>query len=264
MIETAQTLVIQSYRRVGVPAWLRRCMDSVSDWARQSGFAYEFVDDSLFALLPDWFRERCGDQLLPQTDLARLMLMRERLRRGVPRVIWLDADIFVFAPQHLQIASARSFSFCDEVWLHRKPDGSAFAVRKVNNAAMTMDAENPLLEFYIHACLTIAAERTRGAIGKLDFGTHLLTQLTQVLPLSVIRSVGIVSPLLGLEIAAGSGTLCAMFAQTNGHAIGAANLCASLVGSAAEGVVYDEFVLSRAMDRLEQTHGEVINRHLAS
>ena len=76
MSETAQTLVIQSYRRVGVPAWLRRCMDSVSDWARQSGFAYEFVDDSLFALLPDWFRERCGDQLLPQTDLARLMLMR--------------------------------------------------------------------------------------------------------------------------------------------------------------------------------------------
>ena len=39
-------------------------------WAASAGHAYEFVDDRLFELVPGWFRERCGAELLPQTDLA--------------------------------------------------------------------------------------------------------------------------------------------------------------------------------------------------
>jgi hypothetical protein len=260
-----QTLVLQSYRPEGAPAWLHRCMDSAAAWARQAGHGYEFVGDSLFELLPDWLRERCGGQLLPQTDLARLLLMRERLRGGAARVIWLDADIFVFAPRRLRIASADGYCFCDEVWLHRRPDGTAVTVRKVNNAAMLMDAANPLLDFYIHACLAIGARRARGAIGKLDFGTNLLTQLAHVLPLPVIRCVGTVNPLLGRDIGRGGGDLCATYAQACGHVMAAANMCASLVGgTSADGAGFDEADVTRALDRLEETQGDVINRHLAA
>jgi hypothetical protein len=60
--------------------WIAQCLTSVQAWAAARGYGYEFVDDQLFELAPAWFRERCGAARLPQTDLARLLLMRARLR----------------------------------------------------------------------------------------------------------------------------------------------------------------------------------------
>ena len=60
---------------------------------------------------------------------------------------------------------------------------------------------------------TAGAKRERGVIGKLDFGTNLLTGLAHVLPLPVITSVGTINPLLGREISRGGGALCASYAK---------------------------------------------------
>src|SRR4029079_13839139 len=93
-----QTLVIQSYRTRDVAAWISACLRSVQAWAAAAGYRYEFVDDRLFDYAPAWVRERCGKQLLPITDVARMYLLRERLAHGWDRVIWVDADVLVFAP----------------------------------------------------------------------------------------------------------------------------------------------------------------------
>lgn len=251
------TLVVQSYRRHDVPAWIARCIVSVRSWAAHAGFAHELVDDTLFELLPGWFRERCGAELLPQTDVARLLLIRERLRAGAGRVIWLDADVLVFAPARLRLEPIGGYAFCAESWIERTADGGVLASRRINNAAMVMEAGNPMLDFYLHACLENAARRP--VIGKLDFGPQLLGQIARVLPLASITSVGMVSPLLGVELARGGGPVCAAFALACGQPIGAANLCASLVGAVPD---YDAAAVDAAMDCLETTAGDVINKHL--
>ena len=263
MTAATDTLVLQSYRRERVPGWLRRCLGSVEAWADDAGHAYEFVDDRLFDRLPGWFRERCGDRLLPQTDLARLLLIREKLAAGIRRVAWLDADVFVFAPEHLRLDGEDSFAFCREAWLDRGGDGCVLATPKVNNAAMVFAAGNPALDFLIHACLTIAAHRPRGGIGTFDFGPVLLTQLSNVLPVPVIGCVGMIGPLLAEELGRGGGPLCATYAMACGQPLGAANLCGSLVGDPRT-PGFDEAALSRAMDALERTRGEIINGHLGS
>lgn len=261
MTAGTDTLVLQSYRRERVPGWLRRCLGSVEAWADDAGHAYEFVDDRLFDRLPGWFRERCGDRLLPQTDLARLLLIREKLAAGIRRVAWLDADVFVFAPAHLRLDGKDSFAFCREAWLDRGGDGCVLATPKVNNAAMVFEAGNPVLDFLIHACLTIAAHRPPGGIGDFDFGPILLTQLSNVLPIPVIGCVGMIGPLLAEELGRGGGPVCATYALACGQPLGAANLCGSLVaGARIPG--FDEAAVVRAMDALENTRGAVINDHL--
>jgi len=48
------TLVVQSHRDPLPYDWLRPCLDSVENWARQNQYQYRFVDDAIFDLVePD-------------------------------------------------------------------------------------------------------------------------------------------------------------------------------------------------------------------
>lgn len=252
-------LVLQSYRTHAVPPWIETCLASVRAWATAAGHDYEFVDDRLFDLLPPWFRERCGAQLLPQTDLARLLLLRARLAAGARRVIWLDADVLVCAPARLRFDRVDGFAFCAETWLERDPDGGIHVEHRVNNAAMVMDAGNPVLDFYIHACLATAAHQAPGTIAKLAFGPQLLMRLAQVAPMPVLGNVGMMSPVLGRELAVGGGPACAAYAAARGEALGAINLCASLVDTA---LGIDTAAVTAAIACLTATGGDVINQHV--
>lgn len=258
-MEPVPALVLQSYRTHDVAPWLAPCLASVRAWAAAAGCGYEFVDDALFELVPAWFRERCGAARLPQTDLARLLLMRARLAAGARRVIWIDADVLVCAPTRFVLDGVRGFAFCAETWLERDAAGEIHADRRINNAVMVMDAGNPILDFYIHACLTNAAHLAPGAVGKLEFGPQLLTRLAQVTPLPVIGCVGMLSPVLARDLATGGGPACAAYARARGQRIGAINLCASLVD--ADGGV-DTATVTAAIARLVETGGDAINRHL--
>jgi hypothetical protein len=258
------TLVVQSYRTRNVPEWIARCIQSVMKWAKVGGHHYEFVDDTLFDLLPKWYRDRCGAQILPQTDLARLILMRDRLHKGYTSVIWIDADILIFAHEHLRIESRDGFAFCYEMWIEADGNGS-YLTRgpAINNAVMVMDANNPMLDFYIHACQAIVKLHPAGAIGRLDAGTLLLSRLGSVLALPLIQCVGLLSPPITREVAQGGGTLCSMYATAFGRKIGAANLCASLRDVPINGVALNDAEYACAVDVLERTCGDVINRYLA-
>ncbi len=70
------TLIVQSYRTTRVSSWIIACMASVKQWATDKNYAYEFVDDRFFEPVPDWYRKKCIKQILPVTDLARLLLIQ--------------------------------------------------------------------------------------------------------------------------------------------------------------------------------------------
>ena len=85
-VNAGATLVVQAYEAGATPGWIDRCMRSVREWAASRGYDYAFTD-RFFGLAPDWFRTRCGSQLGPLTDVARLVLIaiREVFAHGVAR-----------------------------------------------------------------------------------------------------------------------------------------------------------------------------------
>lgn len=255
MTPPSQTLVLQSYRRHNVAPWIDRCMTSVRAWADAAGHPYEFVDDSLFDLLPGWFRDRCAKELLPQTDLARLLLMRERLRAGHPRVIWLDADIHVFAPHNMRMDNGHDYALCLENWMSKGDDGQVRMSTRINNAAMVMAQGNPVLDFLIHACEEIARNTAPGSITKLEFGPRLLSRLASVVPLHVVREVVMISPGVLLRVARADHQALDFIARAHQVPVAAANLCGSLIGTPVGGTHMTHEHVWSCMDQLEARPG---------
>src|SRR5450631_1104892 len=120
----SDTIVIQTFRNHTIPAWIQRCLDSVQKWAGMHHHDYSLAGDEFYDLCgPEYLGRGCKN---PQaiTDLARLVATRQRLDAGYQRVIWMDADMFVFDPAKLVFDfSAESLStgyaFGREVWLFR-------------------------------------------------------------------------------------------------------------------------------------------------
>ena len=257
------TLIVQSYRTHDVAPWLLTCMGSVRAWAAGQGHAYEFVDDALFDPLPDWYREKCGPHILPMTDLARLLLMHDRLAQGWRRVVWMDADMLVFDPERLRIDIRSDCAFCREIWVDRGPDGMPKASFLVNNSVTVMTAGSPMLPFMIHAALQIMCNTPAEKVDHIIVGTRFLTQLSQLMPIELLMQVGMVTPALGDELSRDGGDeLARLFAAQSRQPIAAANLCASLSEREMAGVRLGSDGMARVVERLMASRGEVVNRHL--
>jgi hypothetical protein len=252
------TLVIQSYRTTDVAPWIRRCLDSTRAWAAARGFDYEFVDDRLFGFAPAWVRERCGSQILPVTDVARLYLLRERLEQGWQRVIWVDADVLVFAPERFVLDDAMPYALCRELWLAER-SGQIETVECVNNAVIMMSQRLPLLDFWIFAAEEILRTHPPGPVDKLLVGTRLLTDIANAMPLRVLNSIGLFSPPVVRDLAQGGGAASRAWARQFAHPIGAANLCASLQDHQSGGARVGAEELESAVDALLATRGSIIN-----
>jgi hypothetical protein len=51
----SDTIVIQSFRNHGIPAWIHRCLDSVQKWAGLRGVDYSLAGDEFYDLCgPDY------------------------------------------------------------------------------------------------------------------------------------------------------------------------------------------------------------------
>jgi len=257
-----QTLVVQSFRTRDVAPWVGSCLASVRAWATAAGYDYEFVDDRLFDHAPAWVRERCGAQILPVTDIARLYLLRERLRRGWRRVLWVDADVLVFDPERFVLDDAMPYAVCREVWLHLHENHDVTVGEGVNNAVMLMTPQQPILDFWLFAAEEILRTHPPGPIEKLIVGTRFLTELAKALPLLVMNNVGLFSPPVIRAIAHGGGAALQAWARHFGHPVGAANLCASLQDRQAGGARVDAADLQRTVDNLLRSRGAIVNDHL--
>ena len=222
-LQKARTLVVQSFRTEDVPAWLSICMNSVRAWADSCRFDYEFVDDALFSYLPEWYT-KTQSAFYPATDLARLHLLADRQQR-YERVVWMDADILLFAPDRLCIDEIDGYAFCFErmLWIDG-PGRYRPGDRGVNNAVMFFSREHPMLRFYIEAAkdllMHIGKSPARTAIGP-DF----LTGLGKAMPLRLIENIGLLSPGILSPIASGDPSLSRIYREIFGNPLAGANLC---------------------------------------
>jgi hypothetical protein len=126
---------------------VRRCVESVASWADGAGWDHEVVGDELFDLAP-------GHTGLPATDVARLVLLAERLECGRPLVLWLTPTR---------------------------------AVELVCNAALSatsVDAVRSLLEDTLDTPV----------LGHRSLGPDLLTVRQRTAPLPTVPGVGVLSP----------------------------------------------------------------------
>jgi hypothetical protein len=253
MPAASDTLVIQSHPP-DPPAWLCACLDSAAAWADSAGFARRVAGDALLERVPAPLRAKVGR---PQVaaDLARLLWARELLAEGWARVIWLDADVLVFAPEHLTAALTlpEGYLFGRELWVQPDPRGGLQTRRNLHNALAAFAPDNPVLGFYIHAAGRVL-ERHRGDPVPQLIGPKLLTALDNMIGLAGTWAVGMASPRVVADLAAGGGPALELLVRDSPAPPAALNLCASYAGRSADGVHLDAASLAAAADRLRM-HG---------
>jgi hypothetical protein len=269
-----KTVVYQSYRTSGVPAWIERCMATAREWAASKGFEYVFIDDSLFDYVPRWYRERVGGQAQLVSDLARLVLAEKFLSGPFERSVWVDADVLVFDPARFEIDADGEYAFCRETWIERltprralrggladiRPPGLLRRFR-VNNSVSVFKRGNSFIGPYARACER-AVREARGKVSNLEVGTFLLTAMHRRTPLPLLDNVGLFSPVVMRDIAEGGGRYLKAYAQGFGTPVRAANLCASYAGRYYDGVTVAERMYDAVIERLLETGGEIVNRQL--
>jgi len=257
-----KTAVYQSFRTVNVPPWIARCLASVQQWAALRGHDYHFLDDRFFSYTPDWYRRNVKDNVLLVSDLARLLVARELFNQGYDCAVWVDADVIVFDPEGLKLDLESGFGVCREVWVHRRPDGTAAAEERLNNAVLTFARDNAFLDFYTYSCQQIVAFKPR--YYPYEVGTGFLTHLGKYLPLPLIENVGLFSPTVMAAIAADDTGILQALMQHVRTPLCAANLCASFNNREYDGVHMTEHLFTTVLDRCLQSRGAVVNCYLAT
>jgi len=236
-----RTVVIQSYRPTDVAPWLQRCMQTVQSWANANGYAYEFIDDTLFNYVPAHLLEKPRTSLLPLTDIARLGLLRERLASAYDRAIWVDADVVVFRPSQLTIPDDCGAMLCHEIWSSIDAQGQLMHRRGINNAVMIFERGHPLLDFLYYAATELYAHYDTATISSMALGTAFLSKLGKLIPMRLLPQIACLSPTLTRALIRGDRPdLLRAHAEHYCHAFHAANLCRSMLAMEASGSQHRE------------------------
>ena len=252
-----KTLIIQSYRRHDVPAWIDRCLLSVRAWAASSGHDYLLTDDSAFDLCGPDYLAKVGDNPRSKTNLCRLELIARAHADGYDRAIWMDADIFVFAPKRLVFEPADGIVFSRETWLWPKGEGWEI-IKTLNNCVVASPSGDKDLGFIIGAIRHVAAHHPIDH--NFRVGVDLIRGLHRFMHFDLTSSVGMFSNHTVVAIAHGREGLLRLQAIHHQAPVYAANLCASDHMTP----VVPERDAHQAMDILQATRGEVINGHLGA
>lgn len=249
-----KTLVLQSYRQVDVPDWIKMCMQTVVRWAGIHSYDYLCHGDELFDLVPEWFRAKAGQYVTVLSDLARLELIALYLDRGFSRVIWCDADIVVVDPERFVLASELAFAFSREIWTGIDPSGNLVCSRRVNNAICFFQPDSrQVLQDLITLSKRMVA-RKRQVDSKLLIGTPLLTAIDRQYPMPLLRDTCMISPAIVRAIVDEDRTILSQFRHAHQQPLYAFNLCHSFRGSR----VTDE-ELETAARLLITTDGKLLN-----
>jgi len=222
-----QTIVVQSFREHDIPEWISRCLSTVQAWADRSHFVYDFAGDAFLQLAPAWYRAKADPHITVITDLARLLLARQYLQQGFDRVIWIDADVLIFAPSLLHIDPDLSCAFCREVWMHRNYGGLLHASFKINNSACMFRNDCygvQYLEDYISACVSIVA-RLPCILDHTEVGTKFLTARNRHSPLPVMSGFGTLSPVMLYALLQSDAEVLKSFMDYQTGPLYAVNLC---------------------------------------
>jgi hypothetical protein len=244
------TIVIQSHAS-DPPAWLRQCLDSVAGWAAGAGFAHRVAGDEFLARVPADLRARAHGRTQVVADLARLLWAEALLADGWARVIWLDADVCVFAPDRLTAAlgAPAGYLLGREAWVQPDTRGRPTVRRNVHNALLLVQPGNPFLAFYRYAAERVLARHDGPPVPQL-IGPKLLTALDNMIGLEASWAVGMASPLILRDLAAGGGPALDALAGATPEPPAALNLCASYAGRTADGIALDAATMTAGVRTL--------------
>ena len=237
-----KTILLQSHRPPPWPRWIETCLTSARVWARRRGIPTLFLHDELFDGLPKTFMEATETEKLPRTDLGRLRWMKRLHEDGWDRVIWLDADVFIFD----QSLDFDGDAVGREAWVSRGKSAQMRVLRKVNNCAMCFDAGSPHLERYL-AAAEAKADAMEGTPGRLSLGPDIMTDLHFEEPFPLHPDVAMFSPPVLRALASEGGLALRAHEAAWGGAPKAANLCGSIDTGPA--------VLAAAIRRLKSKDG---------
>jgi hypothetical protein len=248
----ARTVVIQSFRQHDVAEWVRRCLNSVRRWAASRDYDYCFYGDEIRELCGPDYLARVGNNWRSITNLARLEATRLKLAEGYERVIWLDADVFVFDQAGFELETEAGYAFSREVYVVRNPDGSAHLVKtSLHNAGFLFTPRQTDLELFIH--IIRHTVKTRVISSNFQVGILLISGLAETLAIPAMTSVAMFSSDVVTSIAEDDVKFLREFARYHGFRIQAAN-----IGWGSKKQFSDACVMA-AMDRLEMTSGDVVN-----
>lgn len=248
----SETVIIQSFRRHDVPAWMERCMSSVRRWAQSRNYDYCFYGDEIRELCGREYLDRVGSNWRSITNLARLEATRLKLAEGYGRVIWLDADVFVFDQAGFEMQTDAGYAFSHEVYVVRNPDGSARLVKRaLHNAGFLFTPRQTDLDLFIQ--IIRHTVKTRVISSNLQVGVQLIGGLADTLAISAMTSVAMFSSDVIKSIAGADVEFLRAFVQHHGFKMQAANL------GLASRDEFSEAAVMAAMDRLEETSGDVVN-----
>ena len=255
-----KALVVQSYRTVNVPGWIDTCMSTVRKWAVKASFEYEFLGDELFDLVPNWYRKKAGSLYTVTTDLARLILMNQRLSSGYDLCVWFDADVLVFN-EELVIDKGVDYGFSNEVWMWIEPGGAIGHDYRVNNSVCCFSrASLGVLSSYVNECLTTIKRSLH--IEFADASTSLLSAKHRESGLPLLGNVGLLPPAVLQAIANDDTAVTSECVRLYGEPLYAANLCHSFRQGLHEERVADAVFL-KAISKLLATRGGILNGSLA-
>lgn len=244
------TIVIQSHKS-DPGAFVETAVASVRAWAAQHDHAYECIDDALFDMVPDWCIDAAHGRMQMVADIGRLIWIQNLLDAGWSCVVWLDADVYIFRPDAMNIDAPDGYAFGHEDWVQPGRDGNLRIHRNVHNALLVFTpAGRVTLGFYLQSALALL-RRGGPDVPPQFVGPKLLTALNNVVGFPLNHAVGMASPLVLRDLAAGGGPAWELLLAERGDDLAALNLCASLVGSKVDGVEITEHLMSNAIAYLD-------------
>ena len=253
----SDTIVIQTFRNHTIPAWIQRCLDSVQKWAGLHGHDYSLAGDEFYDLCGPEYLKRGSKNPQSITNLARLVATRQRLDAGYRRVIWMDADVFVFDSKNLVFDFPAAFlttgyAFGREVWIDHDSAGVICATPpRPHNAATYFTKGAVDLDMLIELIRHIDAKRQ--IVSNFQVGVGLLRGLQYSLMFPTFSHVGVFSPILLRALAKRDEKVLRFCSEASRYKTCAGNLGLSLE--------VNEDLLWQAMDHLEAGAGDVINKY---
>ncbi len=248
----SRTVVLQSHAPLAV-SLVHQTTETVRLWADTKGFAYRYIDDALFDPLPSWVLPKVGRRRQMAADIARLIWIGTLLDEGAERVIWLDADVYIFAPERFLSAVDPGFAFGREYWIAPGFGGGLKVHKNVHNALLDFSTKGrSTLDFYRDTALRMLKDAT-DTVPAQFIGPKLLTALHNVVQFPLTDAVGMASPCVISDLAAGGGPAWTRLLTSHGTELAALNLCSSMWGNTVDGIDLTTDLVSAAVAELEDS-----------
>jgi hypothetical protein len=255
----SDTIVIQTFRKHSIPAWIQRCLDSVGNWAAVHGHDYSLAGDEFYQLCGSEYLARGNKNSQVITDLARLVATRQQLDAGYKKVIWMDADVFVFDPMNLifdfpseHLPTGYAFGYY--VHIYRNGSGAICVMPPAaHNAATFFTQAEVDLDMLITLIRHIDSKRQ--VQNNFQLGITLLQGLQNSLMFPTCSHVAAFSSDLIRAIVNSDQELLRIYGEAYRYPAYAANLAHSIQHETTENVIW------QAMNRLEAEAGGPINKY---